>query len=443
MIRPLSQSAIQNLQQRATASSPPGELSLVAFEGNICLTFLFENFVWRSYGTEWLELAALGRLDAVSSFAIRGLSHANFGKSHHSQDLQLRGAAQYGQALKTLTPELSRPTNPRLLIPILILLLHSSLHTDQAGSVSHVRGMAALLWACGPEAFQHEPMRSAFESCRATLITVGLIARQRTFLEEERWKTVPWERNPAVKSPQNQLADILVLVPGFLEDDARLAQDRNSSGVRHNLLDRVRLQLRNLFHWRYLWEAANPNAAFEMAISSAALRSARPFPARPIRFRKVLQATEIMLYDAVLLWLLGLLWRLDALNARSAIADAAASALALASWVLSANPSPLLLPGQAISLHDPAVEVCRMLEHHLTSMRGSKDTSLFYFFPVGLAWCVLEKYEAYREWIRELLNCSPFTQGYATGSNSFGFGFYLSEWGFEAATKGWRDGEGE
>lgn len=110
-----------------TAAVPP-ELSLVAFQSNVCLSFMFSNFVWRTYGHGWLEPAAVKQLDSLSSQAVKALSSIFFGIQHHQEDLQLRGSMQYGKAITLLRPALSDPTNPgieNLIIPVLILLMHA------------------------------------------------------------------------------------------------------------------------------------------------------------------------------------------------------------------------------------------------------------------------------------------------------------------------------
>lgn len=56
-------------------------------------------------------------------------------------------------------------------------------------------------------------------------ITVGLIARHRSFLEQEHWGTVPWALYPWTQSVQSRLVTILIFVPGFLEDDKRLGRE--------------------------------------------------------------------------------------------------------------------------------------------------------------------------------------------------------------------------
>ncbi|KAF2462353.1 hypothetical protein BDY21DRAFT_418252 [Lineolata rhizophorae] len=425
----------------AVPCSVPDELSLEAFQGDVCLAFLFENFVWRSYGTPWLELAAKGKLDALSSQACQALARSNFGRAFHDAELQTSGAVEYGAALQALRPMLSDPSRPdftSLVVPVLILLMHSGLHEDRDGSAYHVRGLFTLLSVCGPEAFQEQPLRSAFESCRSALIVSGLLTRRRTFFEDDRWKDVPWANDPWNKSQQNHLADILSHVPGFLDDEARLSQEP-SEEARANLLAGIRLQLSKLFRWRYAWEMANPCAVWEAPADRFGQHANldRRVVQTTLHFAIPIHAAEIALYDAVQLWLLGLLWKTDPHGAAAAVASLARGAASAVEDTSSEEAqsgetrSPLYLPGETVMLRDVALEICRAFEYHIKQhAKVFKEQLLFYLMPIGLAWSVLEKEDRAHEWIADILATSQFTQGYATGNNSFGFRYYLREMGF-------------
>ena len=56
---------------RSRLVSPPPELSLVAFREDMCSAFLVPNFVWRTYRTPWIEMAAKGHLGQLSLDASR------------------------------------------------------------------------------------------------------------------------------------------------------------------------------------------------------------------------------------------------------------------------------------------------------------------------------------------------------------------------------------
>jgi hypothetical protein len=114
--------------------SPPPELSLVAFRGNIYLSHMFSNHVWRSSTVLWLDDAASGRLGRLSMDSTYALSQANFGRVHHQDDIESQGSVLYGQCLTTLAGKLAHidQGGQALLIPILLFLMHavSFFHTS-------------------------------------------------------------------------------------------------------------------------------------------------------------------------------------------------------------------------------------------------------------------------------------------------------------------------
>ncbi|MCJ1379168.1 hypothetical protein MMC17_002268 [Xylographa soralifera] len=385
----------------------------------MCSTFLVANFVWRAYGTPWLEMSAKGSLGQLALGASRALAQSNFGTAHHYEDGKLYGMIQYSNVLQELAPLLSDPSRPgveELIVPVMLLLIHTSSQADRHGSISHVKGLVQLLYVCGPQRFQREPLRHAFESCRSTLVTMGLIARQRSFLEEAHWRTVPWALDPAAQSAQSLLVNILVFVPGFLEDDSRLDQESDFA-LREDLVQRLNIHLEELFEWRWRWEARNPNIAWEEESGRESSRGRR------IRFATLSQAIEIMTYDSVLLWILGLLWKIDPSNTHSAVLNAARHAHGVSSCGYTA-PSPLHLPGEAVQLRDVAIEICRAFDFQIRNIEKNAASSLFFLMPIGLAWSVLEHEEEWNKAISHGLARSYVTRGYQTGHNVFGFGRY-------------------
>lgn len=120
------------------------------------------------------------------------------------------------------------------------LTLLQTLAVDHASAVSHARGLVQLLLVCGPASFQTPHLRSVFESCRATIITMHLIVKKRTFLELEPWQTIPWSCNPGNKSMQNRITDIIATIPGLLED-AEGCEPSSSCETFEALIKRIRL----------------------------------------------------------------------------------------------------------------------------------------------------------------------------------------------------------
>jgi hypothetical protein len=106
----------------------PTDMSLVAFREDIQFAYLFDNFVWSSYGTPWLQLSAEGKIDSLSLEACRAFSLSIFGKHHHQPDIEVSGAIHYDKAVRALSSRLSSvgaPGSEDLIIPIMILLMQS------------------------------------------------------------------------------------------------------------------------------------------------------------------------------------------------------------------------------------------------------------------------------------------------------------------------------
>jgi hypothetical protein len=100
----------------------------VAFRDDVQFSYLFDNFVWSSYGSPWLQMAAAGRLDALSLEACRAFSPSIFGKHHHQRDIEVSGAMHYDHTVRALSSRLSlvgSPGSEGLIVPITVLLMHS------------------------------------------------------------------------------------------------------------------------------------------------------------------------------------------------------------------------------------------------------------------------------------------------------------------------------
>lgn len=247
-------------------------------------------------------------------------------------------------------------------------------------------------------------------------VTVGLIARQRSLLEQEHWRTVPWALDSPTQSAQSRLVNILIFVPGFLEDDTRLDREFEF-GLHEDLVQRLKLQLEQLFKWRWRWEGVNQHAAWEEESDRKASVG------RKILFQNLPQAVEIMTYNSVLIWILGLLWKLDPLNTHYTVLNAAGTSKD-ASTCRYNTLGPLNLPGEAVQLREIAVEICMAFDFQVRNIKNHAVSSLFFLMPIGLAWSVLEHEEEWKKVIDEGLASSHVTKGYQTEQNAFGFGSY-------------------
>lgn len=258
-------------------------------------------------------------------------------------------------------------------------------------------------------------------------ISKSLLERKRTFFEESKWKIIPWALDPAAKSPSNALLDVLCDVPGFLEDEMTF-KATNDIPLRLGLLTRVEKSLQELYHWRWAWEARNPNAAVEVPAKAPADYKRSEIPPgleTALHYKNWLQANEICLYNAVLLWVLRFLGELrpaafpypspSPSSQHSSPSPPAASSPQsnqssddysyLQDHIFANMPrTPLLLPGQARSLRQPAMEICRSFEYILDTFTKSDDTALSWLMPISLAYYVVQDDEEYARWIRKKLD---------------------------------------
>lgn len=243
--------------------------------------------------------------------------------------------------------------------------------------------------------------------------TIGLVSKRRIFLEQESWKTLPWcGVGLPPKSPQNELVDIMVNIPGYMEVLASLQTGQASAAQVAHLVANLKEDLSFSYQWRWKWEAKNPNAAWELAPSevptSRVVSKVRLFE-KVLWFRTFTHATELLLYNAVLLCLLGLLWQLEPPPDPE-----------------SQGPTsvPLVLPCEVVNLIEPAEEICRGFEYQLLNVENSRESALFWLLPLGIAAKVLEREPKYGRWIQAMLDTSKVTRGYGTGMSEFAFGHY-------------------
>ncbi|MCJ1263591.1 hypothetical protein MMC22_003461 [Lobaria immixta] len=186
---------------------------------------LVANFVWRTYGTPWIEMAAKGNLGQMSLHASRALSQTNFGSAHHQEEIKLDGMTQYSKVLKALAPQLSDPRRPgveELIVPVMMLLIHAASSYFRATRRRYQRRADMPITVIPGRPQRLHITRQRFDPAATT---VGLITRQRSLLEQDHWRTVPWALNSSAQSAQSRLVNILILVPGFLEDDTRLDRE--------------------------------------------------------------------------------------------------------------------------------------------------------------------------------------------------------------------------
>jgi hypothetical protein len=238
---------------------------------------------------------------------------------------------------------------------------------------------------------------------------------------------VPWLRNLASRSPHNELLDILVIVPGILEDHAILESSSQLKQVLYQeILEKTQRQLRLLFDWRWDWQARSGHEISSGA-GYASPQTGRSGPIGCLHFSRFVVASELMLYNATLMCLVALLFILDPLHATDHMETCAEAAMTRhGHGAEHTSFLPLQRPDATVTLRDTALEICRAFEWVTRNHDYNMEPTFLYLFPVGVAMTALQEEPNSIAWVKSLLNSSPITASYALGNNQARFGFYLS-----------------
>lgn len=199
----------------------------------------------------------------------------------------------------------------------------------------------------------------------------------------------------------------------------------NDTPLRIGLLTRVERCLQDLYHWRWQWESKNPNAVVEVPAKPPGDLKHSDIPPgleTSLYYQRWLQSMEICLYNAVLLWILRFLGELrpaafpypspSPSSQHSSPAPSPQSPDSqqsssdeysyLQDHILANMPrTPLLLPGQARTLRQPAMEIARSFEYLLETFAKSTDTALSWLMPISLAYYVLQEDPDHARWVRK------------------------------------------
>ncbi|EPE25388.1 hypothetical protein GLAREA_01300 [Glarea lozoyensis ATCC 20868] len=155
------------------------------------------------------------------SLAITALSLVQLGRKHRDVELQHEGMAVYGQALEAIQTILSSKDliyEDKTLTSCMTLLFFEVLEISGSnirGWISHIQGTSQLFQLRGPGLHISGSSHQLFLGFRPTGIIYALSTRKSSYLGDEQWMTVPWQRAP--KSDFHHLLDIMAKMPGLVE----------------------------------------------------------------------------------------------------------------------------------------------------------------------------------------------------------------------------------
>ncbi|PTB61680.1 hypothetical protein BBK36DRAFT_1163704 [Trichoderma citrinoviride] len=254
--------------------------NLDPFVDNVTFSYFFDAYGWINMHSIFLQDTPMRQhltqqTDELGYDSLRALAYGIFSRDHHVEPLRHKGQRIYGTILQRLQSRLGVASKSELatLIKPISILGSYAIAVDSDLRFVHHEGLARILEHCGPECFTDPLILPVFESCRFTMLANALVQRRGTFLEQEKWKTIPWSLCPENKSNTNKLLDILSSLPSTLEKTDRVLNERSQwvagdcTVIREETpttVPELQQQLESMFldllAWRYHWSADNAEA---------------------------------------------------------------------------------------------------------------------------------------------------------------------------------------
>ncbi|KAF3764170.1 hypothetical protein M406DRAFT_291222 [Cryphonectria parasitica EP155] len=393
--------------------NPPQGLNLTAFQEHMAFSYFFATYGWACFWKPFLQLAKENDLAPTASHICSlALAYGHMGLGHGDKGLKSMGLELYGRSLREVQTLLSqggaaRTELARLCVPVVILGMYSVYLR-----LIHNLGVVQILKHCGPEAFQDEPLLTAYRSCRALL---SFAVRRRTFMEEFKWKTVPWQKLP--KTALDRLIDILADMPGIVNDMA--ASERPiSPATKASFRSQVGKLRTAIQAWRHDWDRANPGAGSEAPshlkmdnIDSALFREQL---STTIEFGTTQQALEMLTYNAGLIYLMQLE---DILSIGKPHSSPITTEIAkeIRRDSLNRHPSqPLLLPEEVRHTCQPALEAFRLIPSLYKNLVTTRDRVMVILAPLGIVYCSTKGQPGLSKCMEAVLDEIPFFGSGAT-----------------------------
>lgn len=404
----------QQQQQARRRLDPPPEMNLTAFQEHMAFSYFFATYGWAYFWKPFLHLARETDLAPTASrMCSLALAYGHMGTNHADKTLKSTGLELYGRSLREVQSLLTRGTGGKtelaqLCVPIVILGMYS-FAIDRDLRLIHNIGVAQILKHCGPEAFQEDPLLTAFRSCRALLICQSFAIRRRTFLEDRKWKTVPWEKLP--KTALDSLIDIMADMPGLVNDMAASEQPISPT-TRASFHEKVGQLREALGTWRWEWNSLYPDVAREvpsnLKLDSIETPVFREQLATMIEFNTTQQALEMLTYNAALLYLLQLEDLLEMGEPHNP-SRLSADDMDYIRHAAAGHPStPLLLPNEARFICQPALEAFRLIPSLYKNLVTTKDRIMVILAPLGIVYTSTRNTPELNSCMQSILEDIPF-----------------------------------
>jgi hypothetical protein len=341
------------------------ELSLAAFEEDLCLAYTRKNLLrggpvevacnkigFQENAPIFMRFPALSLLRK----AIVSLSVTFYGIQHHDTRIISKGYDQYGEVLRRLNTTLTIPeqqsTNETLLTALTCMLLEVFMPTGPQNFLKHQRGIETIMCLRGPPTESTGETATIFHGLRIVSIISALVESRPSLYADGAWKHAPMAATTENGVLQHRIFTILATCTQLMSDrDALIASGTNSKHRELLLvrIDSITSELHGLYHE---WERINKSELSEVESLSTL--------AKELGIANHLTATAYMLYYTTLIC---------AIQIRDSL-----------------DPSPLNVELR----NEAAVKIARCMELKEYGRReGFAESNTIWFVATRIAWQAL------------------------------------------------------
>lgn len=388
------------------------ELDLSAFREDICRSFLFHRLCSGENLSKaiswWLNPTPRVQVQSRTLVsASKAMVAAFFGRIHQQPLIMNEGTKFYGEALRNLSSDLSHKVKAytfETLGATMALNMYEMIHLtpDSTGLLTHAGGIKDLIYARGPELHKSYPEKEIYLEARVILVANAIFSCQRTFLEEQKWKDVPWEEDVSAKSMFDYIVDVLSDLPYFLQQVAHanistatdLPERPDKELLQKQLLERLQIlrKLRGEWHIKYstpVWQVPVASA------SSQGSDSIRPPFDAAIHFADVFRAYEYCAYQMACILLFLLYQDLSPENLQ---------------------PVEDILPGLFPhgSIQNVVCNICRCTEYLCHEQNGSRGYIVLQL-PATIAYLATDKNSPEAKWLYHVCKKRARSSGFGWG----------------------------
>lgn len=253
----------------------------------------------------------------------------------------------------------------------------------------------------------------------------GIFACRRTFLDEQRWKDVPWEDDLPAKTPCDYLVDILSDIPCFLQQvtygpisctNLFPESQMDRIGLQKQLLERLETvkELRKGWNIKYsgpLWQIPPKNTSLAMREGRSSLDLVEPPFQTVLYFTDLSRVNDFLIYNTTLILLIMLY---------EAVSYDIEPSLSYPSTTLQT-----LFP--KITLQSLACDICRCTEYLLLDIHGARGYIILNF-PATVAYFAIDKETAEAKWLHDVCKRNAERSGFGFADNALDRATPLSIW---------------